>query len=235
MLALGVPSSSFRRMVPAVAVYLISCPPIFNECFVCTTFSSGTGGFFSSFGFSAALSGCGGGCCWAKQRFAPRKSNATEVGRRKERFMGGRSPSYAYKKHKRATCGIVSESACSVNRFRISTAVRFPGDFSSGCRRSKRNMHSEKEFSSLRQRSEAQERVEVTEYLCDFARKRSARGRGGREFAADDPRQYLFPILRRSRPTVMLRPFPLHHCVPVAFVAPAKSLFLFRDPAGIRV
>src|SRR6266478_4589974 len=31
MLALGVPSSSFKRMVPAVAVYLISCPPIFTN------------------------------------------------------------------------------------------------------------------------------------------------------------------------------------------------------------
>src|SRR5712672_2439293 len=37
-------------MVPAVAVYLISCPPILTECLVWTTFSSG---FFSSFALSA--------------------------------------------------------------------------------------------------------------------------------------------------------------------------------------
>src|SRR5215510_15122403 len=39
-------------MVPAVAVYLISCPPILMACLVCTIFSSG---FFSSF-FSSFLS-----------------------------------------------------------------------------------------------------------------------------------------------------------------------------------
>src|SRR5262249_8795408 len=51
-LAFGVPSSSFSRSVPAVAVYLISCPPIRIVCLVCTVFSSG---FFSSF-FSSFLS-----------------------------------------------------------------------------------------------------------------------------------------------------------------------------------
>src|SRR5215467_2238746 len=54
MLAFGVPSSSFNTIMPATAVYLISCPPIFTECFVCTILSSG--GFFSSFAFSADLS-----------------------------------------------------------------------------------------------------------------------------------------------------------------------------------
>src|SRR5258708_39206947 len=37
-------------MVPAVAVYFISWPPILTACLVCTTFSSG---FFSSFALSA--------------------------------------------------------------------------------------------------------------------------------------------------------------------------------------
>jgi hypothetical protein len=37
-------------MVPAVAVYFISCPAILTVCLVCTTFSSG---FFSSFALSA--------------------------------------------------------------------------------------------------------------------------------------------------------------------------------------
>src|SRR5882724_12132342 len=37
-------------MVPAVAVYFISCPPILTECLVWTTFSSG---FFSSLVLSA--------------------------------------------------------------------------------------------------------------------------------------------------------------------------------------
>src|SRR5215471_9478580 len=81
MLALGVPSSSFSRIVPAVAVYLISCPPILSVCLVGTLFSSGTGGFFSSFGFSAGFSpgfsvgGCDCGCC-ARQRLAPKRSAA---------------------------------------------------------------------------------------------------------------------------------------------------------------
>src|SRR3981189_3133885 len=129
MLALGVPSSSFSRIVPAVAVYLISCPPIFNECFVCTTFSSGTAGFFSSFGFSAGFSGgdCGG-CC-AKQKLAPKKSDAAKLRNRREHFMGGSSPSCGHKKRKLATCGIVCESAGSVNRFGARRAVRLASRF----------------------------------------------------------------------------------------------------------
>src|SRR5258707_3664208 len=101
-------------------------------------------------------------------------------------------------KHKLATCGIVFESARSVNRFGIHATARFPADSSSCCRRCKRKMHSEKEYLSLRQRSETKERVKVAKDLGGFARKRSARGRGGREFASDDPRQNLFPILRRG-------------------------------------
>src|SRR6266481_3172197 len=128
MLALGVPSSSFKRMVPAVAVYLISCPLIFNECFVGTTFSSGTGGFFSSFGFSAGFPGGGAGCCCAKHRLTPRRNNATKHRKRRQHFMGGRSPSHPCEKHKLATCGIVCESACSVNRFRMPAAARLTGD-----------------------------------------------------------------------------------------------------------
>src|SRR5260370_3368204 len=138
-------------------------------------------------------------------------------------------------KHKLATCGIVFESARSVNRFGIHATASFPADSSSCCRRCKRKMHSEKEYLSLRQRSETKERVKVAKDLGGFARKRSARGRRGREFAADDPRQNLFPILRRGGPAGVLRPFPFHHLVPVAFVAPAEALLMFRDPAGIRV
>src|SRR6266850_3542670 len=124
MLALGVPSSSFSRMVPAVAVYLISFPSIFSECFVCTTFSSGTGGFFSSFGFSAGFSGAGCGGCCAKQKLAPKKSDTAKFRKRCEHFMGGSSPSCTCKKRKLATCGIVCESAGIVNRFGAPTAVR---------------------------------------------------------------------------------------------------------------
>src|SRR5579871_6256587 len=62
MLAFGVPSSSFSTIVPVVAVYFTSCPPIFTECFVITALSSS--GFLSSLGFSAALSaGFSVGCC----------------------------------------------------------------------------------------------------------------------------------------------------------------------------
>src|SRR5207253_9064585 len=53
-LAFCVPSSSFSTIVPAVAVYFTSCPPIFTECFVCTLLSSGA--FLSSFAFSPPLS-----------------------------------------------------------------------------------------------------------------------------------------------------------------------------------
>src|SRR5260370_369456 len=96
-------------------------------------------------------------------------------------------------------------------------------------------MHSKKEYSSLRQRSEAQQRGKIAEDLGRFARKRSARGCREREFASNDPRQNLFPILRRGGPAGVFRPFPLHHRVPVAFVTPAEALLLFCDPAGIRV
>src|SRR5260370_19542545 len=95
-------------------------------------------------------------------------------------------------------------------------------------------MHSKKEYSSLRQRSEAQQRGKIAEDLGRFARKRSARGCREREFASNDPRQNLFPILRRGGPTGVLRPFPLHCRVPVAFVTPAEAFFLLLDPAGIR-
>src|SRR5260370_2202970 len=96
-------------------------------------------------------------------------------------------------------------------------------------------MHSKKEYSSFRERSEAEQRVKIAEDLGRFARKRSARGCREREFASNDPRQNLFPILRRGGPTGVLRPFPLHCRVPVAFVTPAEAFFLLRDPAGIRV
>src|SRR5215472_15261923 len=96
MLALGVPSSSLSRIVPAVAEYLISCPPILSVCLVGTLFSSGTGGFFSSFGFSAGFSPgfsadvCDCGCC-PRQRFAPRRS-ATRLKNRKEVFINEDAP-----------------------------------------------------------------------------------------------------------------------------------------------
>src|SRR5260370_5075104 len=96
-------------------------------------------------------------------------------------------------------------------------------------------MHSKKEYSSFRERSEAEQRVKIAKELGRLARKCLARGRRGREFSADDPCQNLFPILRRGGPTGVLRPFPLHCRVPVAFVTPAEAFFLLRDPAGIRV
>src|SRR5690349_5449776 len=96
MLALGVPSSSFSRIVPAVAVYLISWPPIFSECLDVTIFSSGGGGvFFSSFGFSAGLSAgfCAG--CWAKAPLAWENNKIARLGREKKRFIvGGLHRSY---------------------------------------------------------------------------------------------------------------------------------------------
>src|SRR5260370_17410340 len=95
-------------------------------------------------------------------------------------------------------------------------------------------MHSKKEYSSFRQRSEAQQRVKIAEDLGRFARKRSARGCREREFASNDPRQSLFPILRRCGPAGVFRPFPLHRRVPVAFVTPAQPLLFFSDPAVIR-
>src|SRR5215510_9540301 len=96
MLALGVPSSSFSKIVPAVAVYLISWPPILSVCLVGTLFSSGTGGFFSSLGFSAAFSPgfSGDACdcgCWAKQGFAPSRK-AAKLKNRCEVFIGEKAP-----------------------------------------------------------------------------------------------------------------------------------------------
>src|SRR5437762_9881190 len=90
MLALGVPSSSLSSIVPAVAVYLISWPPILRECLVGTLFSSGTGGFFSSFGFSAGLSAALSGC-WARQRFAVSRSTEKPE-HRIECLIGGKAP-----------------------------------------------------------------------------------------------------------------------------------------------
>src|SRR5258708_29404149 len=144
--------------------------------------------------------------------------------------------SFAYtQKHKLAAWGIVCESARSVNRFGIPATDRLPADSTSCCRRCKRKMHWEKKYLSLRQRRETKERVEIAEYLGGFARKRSARGRGGREFASDNPRQNFSPILRRGGPAGVFCPFPLHRRVPVAFVTPAEALLLLCDPAGIRV
>src|SRR6266849_7530969 len=148
--------------------------------------------------------------------------------------MGSRSPSHACEKHKLAACGMVCESPCSVNRFRLPATARFPGDSSFWRRRCKRKMRVEKENLTVRQRSEAQQRVKIAKHLGGFARKRSANGCRGREFAPSDPSQHLFPILRGGGPTVVLRPFPLHRRVPVAFVAAAETFFLFRDPARER-
>src|SRR5216110_875354 len=119
MLALGVPSSSLRRMVPAVAVYLISLPSILRECLVTTFFSSGTGGFFSSFGFSAGFSSAFPGCvcdcgCWARQVLAA-KSSAAKPKQQSECFIGTKSPQTSHDKCITATCGIVSESRDNVN------------------------------------------------------------------------------------------------------------------------
>src|SRR5258708_6691787 len=132
------------------------------------------------------------------------------------------------------TCGIVCESTGSVNRFRTLAAARLPGDSSSCCRRCTRKMYSEMEYLSLRQRSEAQQRIKIAKNLGGFARKRGARGRRGRVFASNDPRQYLFPILRRCGPTGVLGPFPLHRRVPVAFVTAAEALFLLGARGGLR-
>src|SRR5258708_29715226 len=130
--------------------------------------------------------------------------------------------SFAYtQKHKLAAWGIVCESARSVNRFGIPATARFPADSTSCCRRCKRKMHSEKKYLSLRQRSETKERVEIAEYLGGFARKRSARGRGGREFASDNPRQNFSPILRRGGPARGVCVFSPYPRVTIAFLTAA--------------
>src|SRR5512137_2165903 len=91
MLALGVPSSSFRRIVPAVAVYLISWPPIFSECLDWTLFSSGAGGvFFSSFGFSAGLSAGFCWVCWAAVTFPQSNNRNARVGKEEKRIIVNR-------------------------------------------------------------------------------------------------------------------------------------------------
>src|SRR6267378_8073250 len=87
----------------------------------------------------------------------------------------------------------------------------------------------------VRQRSESHQGVEVVKDLGHLPWKGGIHGRRRREFASNDPRQNLFPILRRGRPTCVLCPFALHGCVPVAFVAAAEALLLLRGPGGIRV
>src|SRR6266850_1972870 len=124
MLALGVPSSSFRRIVPAVAVYLISFPSIFSECLVCTTFSSGTGGFFSSLGFSAGFSGAGCGCCWAGQKFAPKKSKAAELRKRSKHFIEDAAPLIREKHaHRRRAASYARVPAASIGSERASRCI----------------------------------------------------------------------------------------------------------------
>src|SRR5882672_7018063 len=90
-LAFGVPSSSLSSIVPAVAVYLISCPPIRTACLVCTLFSSGAG-FFSSLGFSAVLSAGFSplGCC-ALAKLAPTQKTNTEKRKRKRLNIAGKA------------------------------------------------------------------------------------------------------------------------------------------------
>src|SRR6266404_7910887 len=90
-------------------------------------------------------------------------------------------------------------------------------------------------LSLLGQRSEAQQRIKMAKDVGGFARKRSAHGCRGREFAADDPCQNLFPIVWRGGPAGVLGPCPLHRRVPVAFVTPAEGLLVSCDPAVIRV
>src|SRR6266700_1638972 len=79
-------------------------------------FSSGTGGFFSSFGFSAGFSGAACGCCWEKQRPAEKRNSTATLKKRIGDFIGGRTASSAFAKCKIVTCGIVCESKGSVNR-----------------------------------------------------------------------------------------------------------------------
>ena len=53
MLAEGVPSSFFSTMVPATAVYLISCPPMRIVWLVLEVFSSSGTGFGAAAGGAA--------------------------------------------------------------------------------------------------------------------------------------------------------------------------------------
>src|SRR5207237_2981668 len=82
------------------------------------------------------------------------------------------------------------------------------------------------------QRSVAQERVEFAENFYQIAGKSRSRRGGGSPFAPYNPRQNLVPVLGSDRPAGMLRPFSFLRSVPVAFVAPAQTLFLFGDPTG---
>src|SRR6266581_8406699 len=85
----------------------------------------------------------------------------------------------------------------------------------------------------LRQRSETQQRIKIAKDLGGFARKGRARSCRWGEFASDDPRLDLLPIVSRNRPTGVFCPLPLHRLIPVAFVTPAEALLLFCDPTGI--
>jgi hypothetical protein len=62
MLAVGVPSSFFRFIVPAVAVYFTVCPLIWMECDVVDVFSSTFGGAGAGAGAAGAVAcDCAGG------------------------------------------------------------------------------------------------------------------------------------------------------------------------------
>src|SRR5215831_6276329 len=104
MFAFAVPSSSFSTSVPAVAVYFTSCPPIRAACFVRTVLSSG--GFFSSFGFSAVLSAgfSAAGCCASATPIPIENNNAVNTIRNRldivkkpsRKFSVGIAPAKSY-------------------------------------------------------------------------------------------------------------------------------------------
>src|SRR5438876_280584 len=85
------------------------------------------------------------------------------------------------------------------------------------------------------QRSVAQERVEFAENFYQIAGKSRSRRGGGSPFAPYNPRQNLVPVLGSDRPAGMLRPFSFLRSVPVAYVAPAQTLFLFGDRKSTRL
>src|SRR5271170_5307946 len=87
MLAFGVPSSAFNRIVPAVAVYFISCPPMCTECLVTELFSSGVFLSLSSLGFSAEGAAGGAACC-AGVLSAASRPHAAKLKDRNRRFIG---------------------------------------------------------------------------------------------------------------------------------------------------
>jgi len=70
--------------------------------------------FFSSLGFSAALSGAGCGGCWAKLGSSPRSSKVAALKHRSRNFIGGGTPSQTFAKSKSVAWGIVCESPGSV-------------------------------------------------------------------------------------------------------------------------